>query len=69
MGMVGHQRVGMQGATLLYQGLAEPVQVSMVVLFRKEAGLAVMAALHDVQRDAVQVDARAAGQFRVKLFW
>lgn len=48
--MVGHQGIGMQGAPFFLQGLAQPVQVSMVVLFGKETRLAVMAALHNVKR-------------------
>jgi len=51
----------MQGAVRLGQGVFEPVQVGVVVLFGEEAGFTVVAALHDVQRLAVEVDAGAAG--------
>jgi hypothetical protein len=37
------------------------VQVAAVVLFTKEAGFAVVPALHDVQRHAIKVNAGAAG--------
>ena len=37
------------------------MQVAEVVVFSEEAGLAVVAALDDVQRDVVEVDAGAAG--------
>ena len=54
----------MQGAVLLAQRFVQPVQVGVVVLFGEEAGLAVVAALHDVQRDCVYEDAGAAGHGR-----
>jgi len=47
----------MQGALFLVQRFAQLVQVGVVVLFGKEARLAVVPALHDVQRDSVDVDA------------
>jgi hypothetical protein len=37
------------------------VQVAAVVLFTKEAGFAVVPALHNVQRYTIKVDAGAAG--------
>ena len=43
---------------------AQPVQVGVVILFSEEAGFAVVAALHDMQRDAIEVDAGAAGHGR-----
>jgi hypothetical protein len=43
------------------QGLAEPVQVALVVFFAKEAGFTVVAALHDVQGDTIKLDARTTG--------
>ena len=51
----------MQGAVLLAQRFVQPVQVGVVVLFGEEAGLAVVAALHDVQRDCVYVCAGGGG--------
>jgi hypothetical protein len=51
----------MQSAVLFVQRFAQPVQVGVIVLFGKEAGLAVVTALHDVQRDSINVDAGAAG--------
>jgi hypothetical protein len=49
---------------LLVQRFVQPVQVGVVVLFGEVAGLAVVAALHDVQRDCVYVYAGAAGHGR-----
>jgi hypothetical protein len=37
------------------------VQVTLVVFFSEEAGFAIVSALHDVQRDVVELDAWAAG--------
>jgi hypothetical protein len=39
----------------------QPVQVGLEILFREEARLTVVAAPHDVQRNIVEQDARAAG--------
>ena len=61
MHVVGHQRIGVQPAAALAQRLAEPVAVGVVVLLGEKAGLAIVAALHDVQRHAIEVDAGAAG--------
>jgi hypothetical protein len=60
MHVVGHQRVGVQPCLLPLERLAKPVQVGVVVLLCEEAGLAVVAALHDVQRHSVDMAARAA---------
>lgn len=59
--VVAHQGVGVQCAMFFVQGSVKPVQVGVVILFGKEAGLAVVAALHDVQRDVVEVDAGEGG--------
>lgn len=63
--MVGHQHVGMQLRLGSLERFAEPVQVGMEVLLRKEARFTIVTTLHDVQRQAVEVDAGAArhGQF------
>jgi len=58
--VVGHQDIGVQGAMFFVQGFVKPVQVGVVVLFGEEARLAVVTALHDVQRDVVEVDSGAA---------
>jgi len=42
--------------------LAQPVQPGVVVLLREEAGLTVVAALHDMQRNGVKVEARPTGR-------
>lgn len=61
MNMIGHQCIGMQGATLFCQYFAEPMQISVIVLFREETRLTIMPALHDVQRDIIQMDTWPAG--------
>ena len=53
--------IGVQGATGFLEGKAEPVQVGVVVLFGEEARLAAVAALDDVQRNVVEMDAWPAG--------
>ena len=60
MHMIGHQRVGVKHTPALLQRFSQPMQVSVVVFLCKKAGLAVVAALHDVQRHVVEVGARAA---------
>jgi hypothetical protein len=50
----------MQRTFSLSQCLAQPVQVTQVIVFGEKTGFAVVAALHDVQRDTIQMDARAA---------
>ncbi len=61
MDVVGHQGVGVKGASFPLQGYTQPVQRGLVVFFAEEAGFAVVPALHDMQRDAIKMDARAAG--------
>jgi len=46
------------------QCLAEPVQVGAVVLLAEEAAITVLALLHDMKRNFVEVDARAAQHSR-----
>jgi hypothetical protein len=37
------------------------MQIALVIFFGKEAWLAVVAALHDMQRNIIEMDARPAG--------
>ena len=55
--MVGHQHVGVQLALVGDKCFAQPVEVTLVVLLTEEAGLAVVVALHNVQRDSAEMDA------------
>ena len=57
MHMVGHQHVGVKLAVRLFQRFTEPVQAGEIVCFGEEVRFAVVAALHEVQRDVVEVDA------------
>ncbi len=59
MNVIRHQRVGGQGAALFFQGYTEPVEVSVTIFFRVKTSLAVMPALHDVQRNFTQMSAGA----------
>jgi hypothetical protein len=59
MDMVGHQHIGMNAAARLARVLGQPVQVDAVIVLGKETGLAVVAALYQVQRDARQGKAGA----------
>ena len=59
--MIGHKGVGVERALFFLQGLAQPVEVGLVVFFAKEAGFAVVPALHNVQGNAIKMDAGAAG--------
>ena len=58
--MVGHQHIGMNAAARLARVLGQPVQVDAVIVLGKETGLAVVAALDQVQRDARKGKAGAA---------
>ena len=55
--MVGHQYVGVHRAALAQCDLAQGRAIAEVVRLREEAGLAVIAALDDMLRDAGKVDA------------
>lgn len=58
--MVVHQLVGVQRTLRLDQCLAKPMQIARIVVLGKEARLAIVAALHDMQWNTVEVDAGAA---------
>jgi len=60
MHMIRHQDVGMNRASGALRALLQLVEVISVVDIRKEAGLAVVAALDDVQSNAEKSDAGAA---------
>ena len=49
----------MKRAVFLFERLAQPGQIGLVILFAKEAGFAVVPALRDVQRYATKMNARA----------
>jgi hypothetical protein len=53
-----------QGASLLFQVFAQPVEVSVIVFLAKEAGFTVVSALNDVQRNAIEVYTGAMGHMR-----
>lgn len=57
MSVIRHQLVGVQGAAFFFQGFAEPVEVSVIIFFRVKTSLAVMLALHNVQRNFIQMSA------------
>ena len=59
--MVGHEYIGMKSASLLVQRFVQPVQVSVIVFFAKEAGFAVVSALDDVQGYAIKVNTGTTG--------
>ncbi len=56
----------MYKARLLFlQDNTEPVQVIVIIFFCVETSFAVMPALHDVQRDFIQMSAGATGMAHV----
>ncbi len=59
--MLGHDNVTMKPAALSMQCLPQPAQVGEAILVIEEAGSAVVAALNDVQRKAVNVYACTPG--------
>lgn len=54
--MMGHEHVGMQRTAGFTKRLAKLVEISAIVVFTK-TGFAVMAALHDMQRYVIQMNA------------
>ena len=66
MHMVGHQHVGVDGATELVGKLFEVVQVELIVLFAVETDGAVIAALDDVPGNAGEGQAGATGHGNVR---
>lgn len=59
--MAAHQHEGMDGAVMLERGFAQFLQVLSVIHIGSEAGLTVVAALHDVLRDAGQIKSWLSG--------
>jgi hypothetical protein len=55
--MVGHQHVGVEGAIVAQRGFTELLPVMQIVGIVGKAGVSVIATLHDVLRDARQVEA------------
>ncbi len=62
--MVGHQHVGVDRAAELRCILGQTLQVKYVVFVGEEAGVAVVTALDQVQRNTGKRNARAAGHTR-----
>lgn len=60
MNVVGHQRVSMNGAAAIVSRFFQSMEVTVVVLFGEKAGLAIDAALNDVQRNFGELEAWAA---------
>jgi hypothetical protein len=50
----------MKRAVFFFKRLAQPVKIGLVIFLAEKAGLAVMPTLHDVQGNAIKVDAGAA---------
>ena len=59
--MVSHQHVSVQRAPRFRKCYTQPVQVTAVVVLGKEARLAIVAALHDVQWNTIEMDTGSAG--------
>ena len=57
MDMVGHQRIGMELATAGFQCLRKPLALRVVIVLAEEAGVPIVASLHNVQRQARKMDA------------
>jgi hypothetical protein len=66
--VVGHQDVYVKRAFVLGQGCFQPMQIAEVIFFAKEARLAIVAALHDVQGYSIQMDTGRRGMALHKVF-
>ena len=62
--MMGHERIGMKLYAFSGKRVAQPVQIALVIRFAKETSLTVVTALHDVQRQTIEVNAGAARRRR-----
>jgi len=51
----------------MFKRLAQPVKTGLIVFLAKEAGFAVMPPLHDVQGDAIKVNAGAAWHVNIMI--
>jgi len=60
MDMVGHQHIGVDTALRLRRVLAQPAEITTGIVIGLEAGLAIVAALDEVQRDFSERESRAA---------
>ncbi len=63
--MVGHQHIRVQFTARGFQRLTEPVPIAQVVVLAEEARIAVVPALHDVQRYVGEMDSWAARQLGI----
>jgi hypothetical protein len=54
--MIGHQDEGMQRSVGLAQGFTEPMQMVLVILLGKEAWLAIVTTLDNVEGNAIKVN-------------
>jgi hypothetical protein len=59
--VIGHQDVCVKGAIVLNQGFLQPMEIAEIIFLSKKARLAIVATLHEVQRDSIEVDTGAAG--------
>ncbi len=59
--VMGHQHIGMQRALGVAQRFSPPMQVAAVVFLAEKTRFAVVAALHDVERNSIKLDTRASG--------
>lgn len=50
--------LGQHARCSLFQGLAQPVEVGLIILSTIEAGLAIMRALHEVLGDLTPIECR-----------
>lgn len=72
MDMICHEDIGMDSALGAFRIAFQPIKIKEVVFFGEEAGLAVIAALDDVQRGSWYYDSWSSwhgdtnGRIRVK---
>jgi hypothetical protein len=61
MDVIGHENIGTQGTFALDERLAQPMQIALIIFLSEEAWFTIMPALHDMQRNVIEMDTRAAG--------
>jgi len=63
--VIGHQAIGMDGTPVLVSLLLQPAYIHLIITVFKEDGLAVIAALNDMGRNARQIESGFSGHANV----
>jgi hypothetical protein len=59
--MIGHQNIGMHGSAIFIGRLVQPLEILTTVIVSEETGLAIIAALNEMLRNACPLGRYAVG--------